>query len=243
MKIPVISGLIDRRILINYQVDPASIEKILPARFRPKLVQGKAVAGICLIRLRNIKPKFFPLNWGIDSENAAHRIAVEWEDDGILKEGVYIPRRDTSSKLNAFAGGRIFPGVHHHANFSVAEDDTTFKVSFESDDNTFLSIAAEASDGNWNAESVFENIACASDFFKNGSLGYSPDRSGRSFHGLELKTEDWKVSQLKVLNVRSSFFENPEVFPHGSVRFDNALLMKNLNHEWKGHAELHTAEG
>src|ERR1051326_1862789 len=100
MQIPVIRGLIDRRILVNYRVDPDVLTKILPAPFRPKLVNGAGMAGVCLIRLKKIRPRFLPSFLGISSENAAHRIAVEWENDGETKEGVFIPRRDTSSRLN-----------------------------------------------------------------------------------------------------------------------------------------------
>ena len=93
MKIPKIKGIIDRRILINYQIDQNVLENYLPKPFRPKLVKGKGVAGICLIRLKEIRPKGLPKQFGISSENGAHRIAVEWTENGIIKEGVYIPRR------------------------------------------------------------------------------------------------------------------------------------------------------
>ena len=52
----------------------------------------------------------------------------------MAREGVYILRRDTSSWLNAFAGGRVFPGVHHHAQFQVRETESHFEVEVESDD-------------------------------------------------------------------------------------------------------------
>ncbi|WP_299211611.1 DUF2071 domain-containing protein [uncultured Aquimarina sp.] len=231
MKIPKIKGIIDRRILINYQVDKDVLNNYLPAPFKPKLVNGKGIAGICLIRLKEVRPKGLPKQIGISSENGAHRIAVEWTEDGNLKEGVYIPRRDTSSKLNAIAGGTIFPGIHHHAKFSVDESKGNYKVSFLSDDETFLSI--EASETNkWNEDSVFENLNCVSDFFENGSIGYSPDK--QNFDGLELVAYDWKVSLLDVKKVQSSFFENESIFPKGSVKFDNALLMRDIEHEWIG---------
>jgi hypothetical protein len=113
MKLPTIHGFIDRRILINFTVDPKDVEKIIPSPFRPKLYKDKAIVGICLIRLKNIKPKGLPDFVGISSENGAHRIAVEWANDGQIKEGVFIPRRDTSLRLNTIVGGRIFPGKHH----------------------------------------------------------------------------------------------------------------------------------
>ena len=79
MRIPIIRGIIDRRILANYHVDPDVMARILPPPFRPKLVNGYAIGGICLIRLKGLRPRFFPFPLGIQSENAAHRIAVEWE--------------------------------------------------------------------------------------------------------------------------------------------------------------------
>src|SRR4051812_10887646 len=85
MQIPVIRGVIDRRILVNYRVDPDVLARLLPSPFRPKLVKGVGMAGVCLIRLKHIRPRFLPAFLGISSENAAHRIAVEWHHDGQTK--------------------------------------------------------------------------------------------------------------------------------------------------------------
>lgn len=52
MQLPIIQGVIARRLLINYRVAPEVIARLLPAPFRPKLVDGMAIAGICLIRSR-----------------------------------------------------------------------------------------------------------------------------------------------------------------------------------------------
>ncbi|GAA0728369.1 DUF2071 domain-containing protein [Aquimarina litoralis] len=231
MKIPKIKGIIDRRILINYRVDKEVLENYLPKPFKPKLVKGKGIVGICLIRLKEIRPKGLPKQIGISSENGAHRIAVEWHENGKLREGVYIPRRDTSSRLNSLAGGTIFPGVHHLAQFKVDEANGNYNVAFVSDDDTTLSIEA-CETPKWNEESVFDDLNCVSDFFENGAVGYSPDND--DFDGIELKAYNWKVSLLDVKNVQSSFFENENIFPKGSVKFDNALLMKDIEHEWIG---------
>ena len=52
MQIPIIRGIIDRRILVNFRVGAAVLTRLLPAPFRPKLVNGAGMAGVCLIRLR-----------------------------------------------------------------------------------------------------------------------------------------------------------------------------------------------
>jgi hypothetical protein len=48
-----------------------------------------------------------------------------------------------------------------------------------------------------------------------------------------LKAYNWEVRPHDVQNVKSIFFENEEIFPKGSVTFDKALLMTNIEHEWK----------
>jgi hypothetical protein len=237
MRIPTLTGTIDRRILINYQAEKEVIEKFLPATFKPKLVKGKAIVGICLIRLKNVRPKGVPFNIGISSENGAHRIAVEWQENGVVREGVYVPRRDTSSRLNSLAGGKIFPGVHYLADFRVNEGQGRYDIEFKSEDGTFLAINASETKG-WSASSVFDDLEDASDFFKQGSIGYSPNKANSSFDGLELKTKKWQVAPLNVSKVTSTFFDNRDIFPEGSIAFDNALLMKDIDHEWRSQASL-----
>jgi hypothetical protein len=232
MKIPTIEGIIDRRILINFTVDKDVLSKFLPAPFRPKLIEDKGLAGICLIRLKNIRPFGLPAIFGVGSENAAHRIAVEWTEEGQTKEGVYIPRRDTNSWFNHWTGGRVFPGVHHLAKFEVKEEFDTYKLNIVSDDNNSIFISAKRTK-EFNSNSVFKTLEAASEFFKKGSVGFSPNKT--SYDGLELKTLEWHVDPLMVDDVKSSFFENEKFFPKGSVTFDNALLMRNIKHKWNNY--------
>jgi len=229
MKLPTIHGFIDRRILVNFTANPADVRKVIPAPFRPKVYNGKAIVGICLIRLKNVKPKGLPDFIGISSENGAHRIAVEWEENGETKEGVYIPRRDTSLKFNVLAGGRVFPGRHYLAKFNVQEGNGNYHIDFTSSDNTRISIDAKLSRA-FDANSVFGSLQTASDFFQKGDVGYSPN--GDKYEGLKLQAYTWDVKPLEVSNVQSSFFEDESIFPKGAVQFDNALLMTNIEHEW-----------
>lgn len=238
MRLPVITGIIDRRILANFRIDPQCMADALPKPFRPQLFGDFAIGGICLIRLKQVRPKFFPLPWGIGSENAAHRIAVQWDVDGETKSGVYIPRRDTNSRLNSWAGGTIFPGVHHHAEFTVVENDDQYSVTMNSDDgaaNVHVSgaVAPELPD-----TSVFGSVQDASDFFEQGSVGYSDTTTTGKYDGLELRCSNWLVESLEIDSIQSSYFEDTARFPAGSVEFDCALLMRNIFHEWHGKPDL-----
>ena len=229
MYLPAIKGIIERRILVNFTADPDIISKIIPAPFTPKLYKGKAIVGICLIRLKKIRPKGLPGLISLSSENGAHRIAVEWVENNDIKEGVFIPRRDTSSRINSFVGGRILPGRHFHAEFNVDEKNGHYHVAFKSSDGTTIDISADKSIV-FDQQSIFQNLENASRFFEAGAVGYSPN--GNKFEGLRLNTANWKVQPLTVSKVHSSFFENESIFPKGSVQFDNALLMTEIEHEW-----------
>ena len=238
MRVPVVEGLIDRRLLINYRVAPDVLSRILPPPFRPQLVGEWGVAGICLIRLRTVRPRGLPAAFGVRSENAAHRIAVEWDEGGVVCRGVYIPRRDTSAWLNAAIGGRLFPGVHHRARFTVREDAGCIAVALESADGvTRVAVEGAATDA-LPPGSVFGSLGEASTFFESGALGYSATRRPGVFDGLELRTRGWRVAPLAVTHVTSTFFENPARFPTGSAAFDCALVMRDVVHEWHARAPL-----
>ncbi len=233
MKLPAIHGVIDRRILVNYRVDPQVISRLLPAPFRPQVVRGWAIGGICLIRLKGIRPRLWPGRCGIRSENAAHRIAVSWDDGGVERQGVYIPRRDTDHWINRLAGGRLFPGRHHRARFDVDESEHHLRVSMRSGDGSaHLEVAARPSDA-WPDASVFASRDEASAFFERGACGYSPTTRPGCHEGIELCCTGWAVHALEVEHVRSSYFEDNALFPPGSASFDCALLMRDIAHQWR----------
>ena len=230
MKLPRISGTIDRRLLINFTVEPDVAREFVPQPFQPKIIRGSALAGICLIRLTHVRPVGFPKSVGVSSENVAHRIAVTWNDGGRKRSGVFIPRRDTSSRVNSLLGGRLFPGVQHHASFAVEERPPDYRVSFESDDQSVrVSVCGRLSAGLPDG-SVFSSLQDASAFFESGAVGYSVTRDAGRFDGLELDTASWQIEPLDVSDVRSSFFDS---LPSGTARFDSALIMRGIEHEWR----------
>jgi uncharacterized protein YqjF (DUF2071 family) len=238
MRLPTIEGIIRRRMLVNFRVDPGVIQGLLPSRLRPKLHQGQAVAGVCLIRLEHVRPKMFPEIVGISSENAAHRIAVVWDEDGRTQEGVFIPRRDTNSEINHLLGGRVFPGEQHKATFKVDETDGRITFSMKSEDGE---VAVDLT-GNMSDElpqtSIFQSLAEASAFFEAGSLGYSATADANRLDGMRLQTTQWRVEPLQVERVYSSYFADVAKFPKGSAQFDHALIMRNIAHEWHAASDL-----
>jgi hypothetical protein len=243
MRLPTIAGVIRRRLLLNFKVDPTVIARQLPAPFAPKLHKGFAVAGICLIRLEAIRPVGLPGGLGFSSENAAHRIAVEWPGQTGKQEGVYIPRRDSNSLINQLAGGRVFPGEHHAARFRVAEAGDSISLQMTATDGGARVEVTAVVAATLPSASVFASVQEASAFFEPGSLGYSATRTKHKLHGVQLRTKTWHVEPLEVQHVYSSYFADLNRFPEGSVTFDHGLIMRNIEHEWHGTADLYVEGG
>lgn len=229
---PKLVGEIERRLLVNYRVDPEVLARLLPAPFRPQLVNGVGVAGICLIRLGGMRPLGLPGWVGRGSENAAHRIAVEWDDAEGTRTGVYIPRRDSDSLINVLVGGRLYPGEHHRARFDVAESDTEVHVAYTAQDGSaYVDVRASVA-ADLLGSVVFADLEDASRFFERGSIGFSATSSPGRFDGLELRTKAWKVEPAVVDAVQSSFFDDQSRFPEGAVYLDSALIMRRVPVEW-----------
>ena len=241
MFLDTIHGIIDRRVLLNYRIEPDVLKRVLPPPFQPKLYRGKGIGGVCLIRFKQLRPRMVPGWRGIGSENAAHRIAVEWEQDGELREGVFIPRRDTNSWFNQTLGGRLFPGIHSRRKFETRDTDSSIAVRVLRDDgSTEISFAGHLID-QLPATSNFPSLKDASVFFLKCWLGYSATHTSDHYHGMELHSLNWSVSPLAIDEARSCFFDDREKFPAGSIDLDCALLMRGIDHEWHSRPDLYLA--
>ncbi|MGZ4532730.1 MAG: DUF2071 domain-containing protein [Mycobacteriaceae bacterium] len=235
------AGEIERRLLVNYRVDPAALADLLPRNFRPQLVDGYAVAGMCLIRLGSLRPKGLPAFLGVTTENAAHRIAVEWDEDGATRSGVFIPRRDTGSRLTTLLGGRLFPGTHHRARFDVIETPDRLHVAFHSTDDALAVDVTVRVEPALTGSQLFATVDAASAFFERGSVGFSPGRDPSQVEAVRLSTNAWKVDPCVVESSRSSFFDDARRFGAGVATLDCALVMRKVPVEWDALSNLATS--
>lgn len=236
-----IRATIERRLLVNYRIDPDVLTPVLPAPFRPALVGGYGVGGICLIRLGHIRPTGLPAGVGLTTENAAHRVAVEWDTSTGPITGVYIPRRDTSSRLVALLGGRTFPGWHHLAHFRAEEGDGNYRVRINSGDGEVAVGVHARPAGDVTAGSVFSDVDHASQFFRSAPVGYAATPNAEILDGVELSTCGWSMRPVELIQVQSSFFDDRRRFPGETAVLDSGFLMEGLDSSWSAMPPLNVA--
>jgi hypothetical protein len=231
-----IDGMIRRRILVNYRADPALIDRRLPPPFHVQTVSGYAMLGVCLIRIEGVRPVGRPVPVAMASDNAAYRVAVEWTEHGERRTGVYIPRRDTSSAMQRYLGGLVFPGEYGRARFSVVDDagsSARIEVRVRSLDHEadVDLVAHEAT--TFGPTTCFEALEDASAFFESGRVGYSPRRSTSRLDGLRLDAAAWQVRPLDIESARTTYLPTWSGLPASALELDNALLMRNVAHTWQ----------
>ena len=222
-----IRGRMRRRLLLTYRVDPDVARTIVPAPFRPQIVDGSAVAGICLIALTELRPGWLQPRIGIATENSAHRFAVEWEEGEETRTGVYVTERHSSGVVPVIGGGRFFPGMQRRARFDIDESDTRFRVRMDAPEE---SVTADIDLTDEWESTLFPTIDAASDFYRAGAIGWSPRRDDRGAEALELTSTRWEVHAGRVNAVASSFFDR---LPPGAAEIDSALVMRDIPVTWR----------
>lgn len=230
MVLPAIQGVIRRRVLANYRVDPDAVGNLVPEPFELRLVDGSAIAGLCLIRLEQLRPRWLNAGAGLSSESVAYRVAVSGPDG----TGVFIPRRDTASRAQALSGGRLFPARFGRSRFRVVDDGSRLSIVVASADGAGdVELAARPASA-LPGTSAFDSVAEASRFLERDAIGWSCSSQPGRFDGVELRLQRWEVAPLAVETMESSFYDDPRRFPPGSIAFDSALVMRDIPHEWHG---------
>lgn len=224
-----VTGVCERRVILNWRVDPKLVAKQLPHPFRPRLVNGKAIVGIDVLKLVDMRPTGFPSFAGFATANAVDRISVEWDEGGSTVHGLFVPNRYSPSAVNAIVSiARLFPTVFKHATFEFEERNGKYRISLVMGGNR---LDVEAKESNQlETKSVFKTVQDASDYHGDSKISYSPSHDSDIFDAVYLKTLDWNASPLKIQAVRYTFIDR--LYPN--AEFDSALIMKNTRHEWHG---------
>ncbi len=163
----------------------------------------------------------------VPHREVAHRIAVEWNEAGVTRSGVYIVERHSSSLLPVLAGGRVFPGVQRLARFELDETASRLKVRMRAQ-GTRVAVDVHVG-GEW-ASSLFPSVDAASAFFEGGAVGWSPTRDGSGVEPLALTSTAWAVEPAQAVSVESSYFD---ALPHGAAVLDSVLVMRDLRFFWE----------
>jgi len=243
VRTPVLQGTIQLRILIVYRLDPSAVLDLIPAPFEAQLVNDFAVGAISLSRLSDVRPQGLPSWLGVSGEHATHSFAVKWADQRRPAVGVFIPRRHTSSRLTAAFGDRLFPGAYGRGDFAVEQRGPDVHFAFAARESSCAVDAAVTAVGEPAASRLFASTDEASQLFRRGAVGYSLRRKGGLLDGIEMRTRAWRIDSARIVDVRSSYFDDVTVFPAGTAVVDSAFVMRDIGADWRAAPPPITTKG
>lgn len=102
-------GTIRQRVLLTYRVDEAWLQQQLPPGFAPSIVDGAALAGICVLRWQGLGPAVLPGRVGLRVDGVAERWFAHRVGHA-HQPGVVIPRRWMGSRGAAVMTRTTFGG-------------------------------------------------------------------------------------------------------------------------------------
>jgi hypothetical protein len=183
---------VQSRVLVVYRLAPQVVQTYLPDGLLPRLVSGYAIAAACYTRLGGTA-----LFRDSGTDHLAYRFAVQRED-GV--EAAWIPRRETSSWLEARCGV-LMRGEYGKASFEVKEDALSFQLSVVEGDSEHFYLRGEA--GSFPQGSVFPT-AHALEHFLGDEIVRPYDVFAPEADELDL-AESVAAEPLAVFEARSNF--------------------------------------
>lgn len=225
MSRPAITSLTERRLLVNFRLDPQAAARILPAGARPLLRRGHAVGGICLIRLTGIGRPGPGLagnladlagRLGLRAEIAVHRIATVRPGPDGPEQGLHVIRRDTDSRISTLTAGLFLPGEHHLARFEVEESPERLRIRYRAaDGGAEAAVQAVAAD-RLRGSVLFADFEEAAAFARASPDGYAT------------REQEFSVRPAALLEVSSSVFGDRALFPTGTAEPDSAVVLRDV---------------
>ena len=218
MRFAPVRGVIERRLIVIYRLDPKVAKELLPPPWQARLIGGYAVAGIALAHLGRLRPAGLPPVAGLARESVTHGIAVEWESSRSLHNGVFVTHHDSA----AAGRGRL----RRASRFTVDERTDGLRVTYTGRDRTVRVDVDVSLVASLEGSALFPDVRAAMRFLEldsSGGAAWGPPRKG-----LRLSAADRSIGAARVLSATSTVFANTSVFPPGSVHLDSALLMRDL---------------
>jgi hypothetical protein len=128
----------------------------------------------------------------------AHRVAIQYPSNNGIRPGVFIWRRETDQRLVELLGGRLFPGVHHHARFQVNESQNDLAMDVTTNDGKADVHFSAHRLKEWRPTPSFGSFDEVSEFFRKGDCGFSCSLNGDELEGLQLRTLKWEIAPMEV---------------------------------------------
>lgn len=235
MRPPTLEGTIERRLLISYRADPDIVRTHLPtgSRHTPSRATPSSVSASSNSAST---PPACPERSASGPSTARTATPSSTPTDNPPSTS---PAETPTRRSSHPPAGDSSPAATTEPRITATEDEHNLRVTLDSrDDLIHVTVKAHPTD-QLPGDSVFADPATASAFFEHADTGYSDTTRIDCLDALILETANWSATPLAVDEVDSSYFDNSDRFPEGSITLDHGLLMRDIHHTWHPQPRLH----
>lgn len=216
-----VSAHIERRIVINFSVDPNEIERVVDCPWlRPQVVAGQGVASLCVLWMDGVIPTGWPKFLAQSQISIAVRFGVINVETG--EPGVYVPERCSNTVLawllTRMGGSCIHPKIR------VTEADGVIGIK-----RNGVDFAGFRVDDTPKESKLFSNSGEFEDFIRAGKRSYGPALRRGQIDVVDLNKSETSFVPLGVemLDLRGI----SAIIP-GVLTLDSAYETRNAEYAW-----------
>lgn len=224
------AGVVRRRFLISYPVQPSLLAQFVPPGGELSLYNGMAWVSACFVDLADMRPSFVPRGLGSQFLYLIHRTRARLPyPDGELRESVLVLEPNMNKPLLARLG-RASTGVNFRVRDFAFEETVGGWTLRMSDGNTVLfeaGIARTSICDRLPEQSKFEDVKAADDFLLGVAYGGEWNHDSGRLRLLAETHEPWKTYVGACETKRYAFLEALDA---AQPQADHVITMTDIPH-------------
>ena len=226
-----LNGVVTRRFLVSYPVQPAALSRFLPPNAELSTWQQLAWVSACFVNLRHLRPSLVPTPVGIELNYLIHRTRARiLYPDGVRRESVLVLEANINSRIFANVGHRL-PGVRFQArDIRLCETPDYWRVQMEDDAGVLLyqaDIAKDSVGEKLPSSSRFPDLAAADSFLLNVSYGVEWCAQAKSVRMLAETHDAWHTLAGSCTTHHNAFLDSLDA---AATEADHVITMTNIPH-------------
>lgn len=218
-------------VLVNYAVDPAALQRRLPAHLEPATHAGLGFVSIVIAKMERMRPAFLPRWAGITYHQVVYRAVVRCG----AERGVAFLRSDADNPLMVAAGNALTFFRFHRAKISCT---TGHEVRFSLRPSGGEAAAIDAryavtDPGELPASTHFADLPSAQAFLSELYVAFGARRADGRIEKVRIERTPWQSQVVPDVGGRYEAMTSGVLFRDSEAALDSIFLVRNLSYRWE----------
>ena len=241
-------GMVTRRFLVSYPVDPVLLTDRLPPGAELSLHDEAAWVSACFVNMKNMRPSVFPRSMGFELNYLIHRTRARLPfPDGKKREAVLVLEPNLDRRVLGWFGARLTGVEFNYRPIRLNETEKSWTLLMKDHEEIVYDAVIPKSSINPDAPASarFSSINSADDFLLGVSFGGQWHAKTNRLRLLAETHDRWNTLMGECKTNSNRFLESLGN-EAGSLEADHVISMTDIPHYFAmrgSNVTLPTAEG